>query len=88
LPDGKFANQKSQLGYILEGLGMENVGIPMYYLAIRDILRPFGICTYYYGPSAKFTVLWYILLPFGVFSVILLYFFPFLYVVPIKIWQP
>jgi hypothetical protein len=27
LPDGIFANPKSQFGYILEGLGMENVGI-------------------------------------------------------------
>jgi hypothetical protein len=25
LPDGLFSNQKSQFGYILEGLGMENV---------------------------------------------------------------
>jgi hypothetical protein len=25
LPDGLFLNQKSQFGYILEGLGMENV---------------------------------------------------------------
>jgi hypothetical protein len=24
LPDGLFSNQKSQCGYILEGLGMEN----------------------------------------------------------------
>jgi hypothetical protein len=27
LPDGLFYYQKSQFGYILEGLGMENVGI-------------------------------------------------------------
>jgi hypothetical protein len=27
LPDGIFSNQKSQYGYILEGLAMENVGI-------------------------------------------------------------
>jgi hypothetical protein len=26
LPDDSFANPKSQFGYILEGLGMENVG--------------------------------------------------------------
>jgi hypothetical protein len=35
LPDGLFSNQKSQFGYILEGLGMEifvifyDYGIPM-----------------------------------------------------------
>jgi hypothetical protein len=27
LPDGLFSNQKSQFGQILEGLGMENLGI-------------------------------------------------------------
>jgi hypothetical protein len=27
VPDGLFSYQKSQFGYILEGLGMENVGI-------------------------------------------------------------
>jgi hypothetical protein len=26
LPDGLFYDQKSQFGYILDGLGMENVG--------------------------------------------------------------
>jgi hypothetical protein len=27
LPDGTFSDQKCQFGYILEGLGMENVGV-------------------------------------------------------------
>jgi hypothetical protein len=27
LPDGWFSNQKSEFGYILEGLGMKKVGI-------------------------------------------------------------
>jgi hypothetical protein len=27
LPDGLFSNQKYQFGYMLEGLGMENVSI-------------------------------------------------------------
>jgi hypothetical protein len=27
LPDGFFSNQKSQIGYILEGLRLENVNI-------------------------------------------------------------
>jgi hypothetical protein len=27
LPDGTFANQKSKFWYILEGVGMENVGL-------------------------------------------------------------
>jgi hypothetical protein len=34
LPDGIFSNQKSQFGYILEGLGIENAGI---FMAIWDI---------------------------------------------------
>jgi hypothetical protein len=32
LPDGIFAYQKSKFGHILEGLGMENVGIILGYL--------------------------------------------------------
>jgi hypothetical protein len=40
LPDGIFSYQKSQFGYILENLGMENVGI---FIPICNILPPFGI---------------------------------------------
>jgi hypothetical protein len=32
LPDGLFSYKKSPFGYILEGLGMENVGIFYYHL--------------------------------------------------------
>jgi hypothetical protein len=32
LPDGIFSNEKYQLGYTLEGLGMKNVGIFYEYL--------------------------------------------------------
>jgi hypothetical protein len=39
LPDGLFSNKKSHFGYILEGLGMENVGI---FITIWNILWPFG----------------------------------------------
>jgi hypothetical protein len=39
LPDGLFSNQKSRFGYILEGLGMGNVGS---FMTIWNILRPFG----------------------------------------------
>jgi hypothetical protein len=46
LPDGLFSNQKSQFGYILEGLKLENVyiicGHSEYFTGIWDILRPFG----------------------------------------------
>jgi hypothetical protein len=42
LPDGIFTNKKSQLGSILEGLAMENVGIfygnLVYFTAIWSIL--------------------------------------------------
>jgi hypothetical protein len=47
LPDGLFSNQKSQFGYILEGLAMENLGIfydhLVYFTATEHILWPFGI---------------------------------------------
>jgi hypothetical protein len=50
LPDGIFANQKSQFGHNLEGLEME---ICCYiFLAIWTILWPFGIG---YG---HFVILW------------------------------
>jgi hypothetical protein len=46
LPDGLFSNQKSQFGYILEGLGIENVIIFCdhldYFMAIRYNLWQFG----------------------------------------------
>jgi hypothetical protein len=32
-----------QCGSILEGLGVENVGIHTYFMTIENILRPFGI---------------------------------------------
>jgi hypothetical protein len=40
-----ISKQESQFGYILEGLGMENVGIHIldYLTAIWYILWPFGI---------------------------------------------
>jgi hypothetical protein len=54
LPDGIFSNRKSQFGYILEGLAMEDVGI---FLAIWSILRQFGL---FYGNLVYFVVIWYI----------------------------
>jgi hypothetical protein len=47
LPDGIFLNQKSKIGYILEGLGIDNVGILCghfeYFKTIWYISWPFGI---------------------------------------------
>jgi hypothetical protein len=47
LPDGLFSYQKTQFGYILEGLGMETVGIFYehleYFSAIWYIFLQFGI---------------------------------------------
>jgi hypothetical protein len=47
LPDGLFSNQKSELGYTLEGLAMEDVGVfyghLVYFTVIGYILRTFGI---------------------------------------------
>jgi hypothetical protein len=52
LLDGIFSYQKSQFGYILEGLGMQNVGI---FYDKWNILQPFGI---FYCPLEYFTALW------------------------------
>jgi hypothetical protein len=42
LPDGIFSNQKSQFGYILEGLAMEDIGkfmtILVYFTVVWSIL--------------------------------------------------
>jgi hypothetical protein len=40
LPDGIFSNQKSQFGYIFEGLSMVDVGI---FMVILSTLQPNGI---------------------------------------------
>jgi hypothetical protein len=60
LPDGIFSNQKSQFGYILEGLAIEDVGIfygdLLYFTAIWYILWSFGIL---FGDMAHFPPFWY-----------------------------
>jgi hypothetical protein len=47
LPDGLFSYKTSQFGYIMEDLGMGNVGIVYdklkYFTAVWYILWPFGI---------------------------------------------
>jgi hypothetical protein len=47
LPDGIFQKQKTLIEYILEGLGIENVGIFCgdleYFITIWYVLLPFGI---------------------------------------------
>jgi hypothetical protein len=50
LPDGLFSNQKSQFGYILEGLAMENLGIFYEHLVYL-----------FYGHWKYFMAIWYIL---------------------------
>jgi hypothetical protein len=72
LPDGIFSKQKSQFGYLLEGLAMDDVDIfgklyshLVHLMANRNIQYQ----------------IWYISLLFGQF-------FPFWYVAARKIWQP
>jgi hypothetical protein len=70
-----FLNQKSQCGFILEGLAMEDVGMYLYFMVIWSILRPldihilwpFGI---FCGNLVYFVVIWYMLWPFGTFMVV------------------
>jgi hypothetical protein len=67
LPDGLFSNQKSQFGYILVCLAMENLGIfydhLVYFTAIWSILRPLEI---FYGHLVYFVLIWYIFTRFGI----------------------
>jgi hypothetical protein len=59
----------------------------VYFAAIRCILLPFGV---FYCHFVYFTAIWYILKSFGIFVEIRYMYigmFPFLYVVPIQIWQ-
>jgi hypothetical protein len=60
LPDGFFSNQKSQFGYILEGLSLKNVDIfyghLKYFTDIWDVLWPIG----------TFVFIWYIFSGFGI----------------------
>jgi hypothetical protein len=59
LPDGKFSNQKSQFGSILEGLAMQDVVI---FMAIWSILRPLGT---FRGPLVYLMAIWYLFSRFG-----------------------
>jgi hypothetical protein len=72
LPDGILSDKKSQYGYILECLGIENVGI-LHIWSFFNFSRPFGIN---YGPFGI------------IFCARLVYLSPFWYVLPRKIWQP
>jgi hypothetical protein len=60
LPDGLFSNQKSKLGYILEGLALEDVGIFWSTLLsfVTYILRTFGIIRGNLVYSSRFVFLY------------------------------
>jgi hypothetical protein len=90
LPDSLSSkNKKSQFGYILEGLEMENVGIFYghleYFMVILYILQSFGI---FCSPLVYFAVIWYILQSFGIFCSHLVYFAVTWYVLRRKIGNP
>jgi hypothetical protein len=52
-----FSNQKSQFGYILEGLAMEDVGI---FMATLSILRPNATFGTFCGHLVHFFPFWFI----------------------------
>jgi hypothetical protein len=98
LPDGNIFKPKNpNMGKLRSVLQWK---IRVKFKAIWYILLPFGIfychlvhfiaiwCIYCH--LVYFIAIWYILLPFGIYIivVILAYFFPFWYVGQIKIWQP
>jgi hypothetical protein len=60
LPDGIFSNQKSQLGSILQGLEMENVGI------FNGHLEYIKSMWYILWPLDNLVVIWYIFHHFGI----------------------
>jgi hypothetical protein len=76
LPDGVFSNQKYKFGFILEGLGMQNVGLFYFHL---EYCTAFGILyghleyctaiwyTLYMAFLVLFVAVWYFLWQFGVF---------------------
>jgi hypothetical protein len=59
LPDGIFSYQKSQFGYLLEGLGIEAISRPSGIFSIRLVY---------------FVIIWYILWSFGIICGHLVYF--------------
>jgi hypothetical protein len=61
LPNGKFSNQKYQFGEILEGLGMENVG--MFYGQL-EYFGPFVI--FYNHLVLGIVIIWCIFPRFGI----------------------
>jgi hypothetical protein len=80
-----FSTQKSKFGYILEGLGMEDVGIPTYFQTKNPICGKFWrvlelkmLAYIFYGHLVYFTAIWYIIRSFCIF-------FTFWYVVARKI---
>jgi hypothetical protein len=62
LPDGLFSNQKSHFGYILEGLGMENIFIFYdhleYFIAIWSNLCQFGVVCGHLVYFSHFGIFW------------------------------
>jgi hypothetical protein len=60
LPDGLLSNQKSQFGYILEGLEMEIAGI------FYGHLEYFTVIWYVLWVFGNVVVIWYIFPRFGI----------------------
>jgi hypothetical protein len=83
LPDGIFSYQKSQFGYILEGLWLKNIGFFSYHLKYFMGIRSFS------GHLEYYIAIWYTLWPLVNLVVIWdLYLSTFWYIEPGKIWQP
>jgi hypothetical protein len=60
MPDGIFSNQNSQFGYILEGLGMQNVGILFgLFMPIWPFSSPFDTCLAIWGIFPRFGMMYH-----------------------------
>jgi hypothetical protein len=79
MPDGLFSNQKSQFGWILEGLAMEKVGIFYVYLVYSTAFENMWSFGIFYGHLIYFMVIvyfmaiWYVLWSSGIYYSHLVY---------------
>jgi hypothetical protein len=60
LPDGLISNPNSQFGKLLEGIGMEKVGIFFGHLEYTTAIG------YIFGPFGNLVAIWYLFHRFGI----------------------
>jgi hypothetical protein len=66
LPDGIFSYQKFQCGYILEGLGMKNMGM---FQGNLEYITAAWCIVWHFGDLVYLVYIWYIWYTFGIFGI-------------------